>query len=443
MEAGDFSIPVTVSSVKFEGIVHTSESLLSRHSLDLFNLEPGTPFGHVAQLSHDVAARLHRLGIFKHVDVVLDSSEKGLVSVVFNVKEVSRLFAKTGTEVGNNEGSMFTSLKIRNALGNAETLEANVSYGVETNTPIYENSAFKSQLGNSFNVALSKPIDADPDKLFVLSAFKHNKSMNLYSSYSQQDSGLSAKYKTIDHVVGALHELTYEACWRRLFDLGSAASMTVRKDAGHSLKSAVSYLGTLDRRDDDLLPSRGYYLKGLLEGAGLGGDVRHVKTDVEGQVHFPLGFGFSIASSLRSGLLWTFGPNQSRVNDRFLLGGPSSVRGFLHNGVGPKDGSDVVGGDMFTSAGISLFTPLPFLSNYPIKGHLFANAGNMVKFDNDRDLSAASKKLFGAFSTAVGLGLAVRFSILRLEINYCLPISVTSTDSVKPGLQFGVGLHFS
>ncbi|KAJ3030481.1 UNVERIFIED_CONTAM: hypothetical protein HDU68_008897 [Siphonaria sp. JEL0065] len=443
MEPGDFSKPTTIASVRFEGILNTSEGLLRRHTVGLLGLPAETAFGHVAQTAHDTAARLYRLGIFKHVDVELDAAPEGGVVVVFHVKEVSRLYAKTGTEIGNNEGSMFTALKLRNAFGNAETLEANVSYGVETNTPLYENKSFQSQLGNSFNVFLSKPYEADPDKMLVLSAFKQSKSMNLYSSYSQQDSGLSAKFKTIDNFVGAIHEIGYEACWRRLFDLGSTASQTVRKDAGHSLKSSFSWLGTLDRRDDELLPSRGFYLKSFLEGAGLGGDVRHLKADAEGQIHFPLGYGFSIASSVRSGLLWTLGPNQSRVNDRFLLGGPSSVRGFLQNGVGPKDGNDVVGGDMFTSAGISVFTPLPFLANLPIKGHLFANAGNMIKFDNDRDLNAASKKLFSAFSTSVGLGLAVRFSILRLEINYCLPISVTSTDSVKPGLQFGVGLHFS
>ncbi|KAJ3085924.1 hypothetical protein HK100_008885 [Physocladia obscura] len=79
----------------------------------------------------------------------------------------------------------------------------------------------------------------------------------------------------------------------------------------------------------------------------------------------------------------------------------------------------------------------------PIKGHFFANAGNMIKFDDERNIIGSTRKLFDSFSTAVGLGLAVRFSILRLEINYCFPISVTRTDGVKSGLQFGVGLHFT
>ncbi|KAJ3059737.1 hypothetical protein HDU98_004219, partial [Podochytrium sp. JEL0797] len=443
MEGSDFASPVTVSSVRFEGIGATRSSLLSKFSSALLALPEDAAFGTVAATAHSQAERLFALGIFKHVDVEIDSVSLKQVDVVFKVKEKPRLYAKTGTEVGNADASMNAAISVRNLAGAAESLEANVSYALETSVPLAENKPFQSQIGNSFNVLFTKPYNADPDKLIVLNAFKLNKSMNLYSSYSQQDSGVSAKFKvifesTLDHIWGAVHEFGYEAAWRRLFDLGSNASTTVRKDAGHSLKSSLSYLGILDKRDDQLLPTRGYYVKSLLEGAGLGGDVNHLKADAEGQVHVPLGHGFSLSTSFRSGLLWTLGLGQSRVNDRFLLGGPSSVRGFAQNGVGPKDGNDVVGGDMYAAAGISLFTPLPYLVDMPIKGHLFANAGNMIKLDNDRDLNAASKKLFGSFSTAVGLGLAVRFSILRLEINYCLPISVTTTDSVKPGLQFGV-----
>ncbi|KAJ3067699.1 hypothetical protein HDU99_003413, partial [Rhizoclosmatium hyalinum] len=195
MQGGDFSAPVTVSAVRFEGISATKEGLLSRHAAPLFALPRDTPFGHVAAQAHEAAAKLHQLGVFKTVDVVLDSDAPGEVAVVFHVKEVSRLYAKTGTEIGNNEGNMFANLKIRNALGNAETLEATVNYGVETSEPLTENKPFQSQLGSSFSVLFSKPYDADPNKLILLNAFKQSKGHNLYSSYSEQNSGLSAKFK--------------------------------------------------------------------------------------------------------------------------------------------------------------------------------------------------------------------------------------------------------
>ena len=39
----------------------------------------------------------------------------------------------------------------------------------------------------------------------------------------------------------------------------------------------------------------------------------------------------------------------SRINDRFQLGGPADVRGFRLSGLGPHDGADAVGGDVYAA----------------------------------------------------------------------------------------------
>lgn len=54
--------------------------------------------------SQEACARLVELGIAKHASITFDKAENG-VSVILDVKEVGRLFANTGTEFGNNEGS--------------------------------------------------------------------------------------------------------------------------------------------------------------------------------------------------------------------------------------------------------------------------------------------------------------------------------------------------
>ncbi|KAJ3079407.1 sorting and assembly machinery component 50 [Quaeritorhiza haematococci] len=113
-------------------------------------------------------------------------------------------------------------------------------------------------------------------------------------------------------------------------------------------------------------------------------------------------------------------------------------------------GNDAVGGDVYWAAGLSLLTPLPFLSReHPIRGHFFVNGGNLMAVNFASSTPAAQKfqdtarALFATPSVSVGAGLAVRFAnILRLELNYCIPVSVVNTDRVKPGFQFGVGLTF-
>jgi outer membrane protein insertion porin family len=43
---------------------------------------------------------------------------------------------------------------------------------------------------------------------------------------------------------------------------------------------------------------------------------------------------------------------------------------------------DSLGGDAFWAAGISLFTPLPYLVDKPLRGHLFINAGGLGAMQN-------------------------------------------------------------
>lgn len=89
----------------------------------------------------------------------------------------------------------------------------------------------------------------------------------------------------------------------------------------------------------------------MQEYAGLGnGDVKYLKTTMEAQyiktfqnlwprTHFVYG--------ARGGLLWSLEKDaKTRVTDRFMLGGPTDVRGFREFGLGPKDGSTTMSFNM-------------------------------------------------------------------------------------------------
>ena len=67
----------------------------------------------VVNQSQTIAEQLIRLDIFDDVQVLLDRATDtdplaapGSINVVYRVKEKSRVFLKTGTEIGNNEGNM-------------------------------------------------------------------------------------------------------------------------------------------------------------------------------------------------------------------------------------------------------------------------------------------------------------------------------------------------
>ena len=139
----------------------------------------------------------------------------------------------------------------------------------------------------------------------------------------------------------------------------------------------------------------------------------------------------SFTGTVRGGLLVPLTAESSRVNDRFYLGGPLSVRGFKNGGLGPRCGSksrlfrfrtrrknifvifffkgpkkifficswfpidDALGGDVYWGAGASLMTPLSNQpQRLPVYGHAWVNAGSLLSLNKSKRLF-----FFALFST--------------------------------------------
>src|ERR1700721_765658 len=144
-----------------------------------------------------------------------------------------------------------------------------------------------------------------------------------------------------------VHYLTVSTILRQVTALSQSASPSVIASAGDTIKTSLSHTVVHDKRDDTLLPSQGYLLKSTQECAGLGGgEGKNLKTTAEAQfvktfrdlwprTHFIYG--------ARGGLMWGLEKAaNTRITDRFFLGGPTDVRGFREFGIGPKDGSTYV-----------------------------------------------------------------------------------------------------
>jgi outer membrane protein insertion porin family len=195
----------------------------------------------------------------------------------------------------------------------------------------------------------------------------------------------------------------------------------------------------------------------------LGGDVSFIKNAIETSLCLPVG-SVDVGLSARAGLLvphpWVSTAashlsrpslSQSNLVDRFFLGGPLDVRGFLPRGLGPRAGQDSLGGDVYWAAGAHVYTPLP--SNGlrrrigdALRLHFFATAGSLCALGFQGDfpsrLASAGQALTSRVSASVGVGLAVSFESFSLELNYCVPVRTCSGDLPSHGLQFGVGFSF-
>ena len=149
----------------------------------------------------------------------------------------------------------------------------------------------------------------------------------------------------------------------------------------------------------------------------------------------------TLSAGLKAGLLYPLA-GSSLFSDRFHLGGPTSVRSFRMNGLGPRDNNDHIGGDLVAAAGMSLLTPIPYKPHWPLKGHVYVNGGSLVGLDKARSLASNIGTLASQPACSAGVGLMFHHSLVRLELNAGVPLSASRTDASRKGIQFGVGLSF-
>uniref|UniRef100_A0A671NY26 Sorting and assembly machinery component 50 homolog A-like n=1 Tax=Sinocyclocheilus anshuiensis TaxID=1608454 RepID=A0A671NY26_9TELE len=269
---------VVVQHVHIDGLGRTKEDILTYEIADVFRAKSLID---VMKKSHEARQRLLRMGIFRHVEVVIDTAEganalpNGL-DVTFEVKELRRMTGSYNTMVGNNEGSMVLGLKLPNVFGRAEKLTFQFSYGTKETS--YGLSFFKPQPGH----------------------FERNFSINLYkvtgqfpwSSLRETDRGVSTEFSF--PIWRTNHTLKWEGVWRELGCLARTASFAVREESGQSLKNSLS--------NTELA---GY----------TGGDVSFLREDFEIQLNKTLFWDSVLSTSLWGGMLL---PSTKRSNKKLF-----------------------------------------------------------------------------------------------------------------------------
>jgi outer membrane protein insertion porin family len=460
------TVPCAISSVQVLNASHTRRGFLEQIFNPLLSANQKQPYT-LSEALREISARadkLSRFDIFQQpVSVYLDQTPASEgqpdltnLNVYYSVREKSRVLLKTGTDLGNTEGSAYGNLLWRNVFGGAENLNLNASLGTRTRS--------------AYQAAFDTPILSDPDFRLEIGGIA-SATQKSWASHEEVLRGGWSKLRWLTRS-GHRHELGYNGFWRQVTGLAENASSTVRVDAGDSVKSSVFYSWTADRRDNAFLPSRGYYAKAFNELAGWGplkGDVAFWKSEIETQGAVPIPIpgikgdsGISFTTGFRAGLLYPLGldsdsrPRLSRLNDRFQLGGPTDVRGFRLSGLGPHDGADAVGGDVYAAGSANLLFPLPRVgAEKPLRLQAFVNGGRLLPLRTaqktapatsgevtDSIASTISELGNGLPSVAAGVGLVYAHPAARFELNVSLPLVLRKGEEGRKGLQLGIGINF-
>jgi outer membrane protein insertion porin family len=175
-------------------------------------------------------------------------------------------------------------------------------------------------------------------------------------------------------------------------------SLSLCSQRGKFTTSLVGYGLSMDRRNDPIRPTRGYYGNLTQDFAGLGGDVNYVKTEVEGGWYHGFNKDFRLALLGTAGYVGGWGGDTVRINDRFYKGG-NSFRGFQTAGLGPRDTTnvstngqgDALGGRAYAIGTVELTIPTFLPEQYGIKAALFSDFGTVGLLDDKDKLDIAGK----------------------------------------------------
>ncbi|KAH9000856.1 surface antigen-domain-containing protein [Lactarius hatsudake] len=440
----DFDQHARIAAVRVDGAKNTRRSFLASLVHPHLRDHSSSSFESVLRTTRDIGHYLVQTDLFQSVQARLEpsaepASKLGDVDVIFTTHERPRFFLKTSTEVGNSEGNASATSRIRNVFGGAETFEANVSFGTKTR--------------RSFHATFTAPITPTLDTHGELSVFALDRDNSSYMSATETLRGARAVIRR--GAVGThagQHEFGYEATLRRIGDLQPTASISVREAAGTSTKSSLFHAWTHDSRDHAIFGTRGVRAQFRHELAGLGGDTAFYKAEGGLQASRVLLPGVLLSLGARAGVLHPLGGDGSAtaptLSDRFQLGGPTNLRMFRANGLGPHDGTDSLGGDLFWTAGASVITHLPYKPLWPVKAHAFLNAGQLESVSSSRAGSGSSalrSSVAAALSkpsVSAGVGLIYLFDPVRVELNFGVPLAARASDGMRKGVQVGIGLEF-
>jgi outer membrane protein insertion porin family len=220
-------------------------------------------------------------------------------------------------------------------------------------------------------------------------------------------------------------------------------SIVVREAAasGPQWVSSVGDTATYSTVDNPKAPTGGFTSQLRQDLAGLGGDVRFLRTTEDFHYYRALNDDVVALARAQGGYITGWGGSQVPLIDNFF-GGPSMVRGFAPNGFGPRDLTpgttmDNVGGSMYWATTAELQSNIPGLpAEYGLKAIAFVDAGSVFHYSGPTTFPGSTQSLqlanANVMRSSVGVGMTWASPFGPLNVSYAVPITKASSDVTQP-----------
>jgi outer membrane protein insertion porin family len=160
------------------------------------------------------------------------------------------------------------------------------------------------------------------------------------------------------------------------------ANPTLCQQLGTKLTSLVGATMTISRTNDPIRPTRGYNFAVSQSLAGLGGETKFVRTEMQGSWYYGFSQDFILTLRGSAGYVDAYDGETLRISDRFFKGG-NTFRGFETAGIGPRDTTfnSALGGKIYGIGTVELTVPTFLPEQFGIEASLFTDFGTLGGID--------------------------------------------------------------
>jgi outer membrane protein insertion porin family len=383
--------------------------------------------------------RLKNLNFFKTVKISrLPGSAADRVVLDVEVAEQSTGDFNIAGGYSTTDG-LLAEVKVsdRNFLGTGKAVAASVTYG---------------QYARGIDLSASEPYFLGTRVSAGIELYGRQDDTSPYQSYGSTIYGGTLQLGTpITEQLGVQYRysLYNQDVTLNPASLTAAPSLPIQQAAlaGPQWVSAVGSTVTYSTLDNNKSPTSGFNSQLKQDLAGLGGDVKFLRTTEDLRYYHPITDDVVSLVRAQGGYVTGWGGQQVPLLNSFF-GGPTMVRGFAPNGFGPRDLTpgttmDNVGGSMYWATTAELQSNIPGVpQEYGLKATAFVDAGSVFRYSGPTAFPGSAQSLQVANSnvvrSSVGAGLTWASPFGNLTVDYAVPLTKAAYDVVQP-LRFSAG----
>jgi outer membrane protein insertion porin family len=425
---------VYVERIDIVGNTRTKDKVIRRE----FRLAEGDPYS--AEAVRLSKTRLTDLGYFQSVDISTNpgsAPDKAVLQTTINEKATGEL--TFGGGYSTDAGALIDiGLGEKNLVGT----------GINSNI-----NGVLAQKRSSVNASITDPYFLDRNLVAGTDIFLIQTNYLGTEPYDERREGFALRLG-YDFNAHLRQVWSYSLVDRDVYDVEAGASPYILNESGTTVLSQISQVLTLDYRDSKLQPTSGYIFEGGTDFAGLGGDARFVRGNLNGAYYIPLEKllgdpDWVLKFSASVGYMDLLAGGREEIIDRFFLGG-DNLRGFQTGGAGPHDtvSGDPLGGRFIWTQTTEQRFPLPVSPDLGLSGRAFVDVGGLTQasFRNGGGCvtsGGVSCSIEQSAAPRVGAGVGISWRTAFGLINVDLaPFVIKQRGDQTQIFRFGFGTRF-